>query len=142
MTSSLSGGTPVTNQATTTRTSDISGWKVFAAVALLIAGGFNIANGLIAIDNSDLLVAQAMFGNLEAWGWAFVIWGVLQMLAGGLSFGHSIAWSMLGVGLAVVACMFWFVMIFAAPFAALLGVALNIAIIYGMTVGAEQEGAF
>jgi hypothetical protein len=142
MSSSISGGTPTTRQATTSRTTDVSGWKVFAAVTLLIAGGFNIANGLIAIDDSDLLVAKAMFGNLEAWGWAFVIWGGLQMLAGALSFGHSIAWSMLGVGLAVVACMFWFVMIFAAPFAALLGVILNIAVIYGLTVGAQEDGAF
>lgn len=142
MSSSMSGGTPTTRSVNPARTSDISGWKVFAGVALLIAGGFNIANGLIAIDNSSLYVAQTLFGNLEAWGWAFVIWGALQMLAGGLSFSHSMAWSMLGVGLATVSCMFWFVMIFAAPFAALLGVILNIAIIYGLTVGAQEDGAF
>jgi hypothetical protein len=45
----------------------------------------------------------------------------------------------IGVLLASTATFLWFIMIFAAPWAALLGVTVNLLIIYGLTTGAEPE---
>ena len=42
--------------------------------------------------------------------------------------------------LAAVAACLWFFFVFAAPFGALLGVTINIMVIYGLTVGAVEEG--
>jgi hypothetical protein len=44
-----------------------------------------------------------------------------------------------GITLAVVASVLWFFMIFAAPFAAIVGIALNVIIIYGMSQALNEE---
>ena len=59
-----------------------SGWIGFAGVMLVLVGCFNIINGIAAISNSDYLVNQLLFANLDAWGWFFLLWGILQIFAG------------------------------------------------------------
>ena len=46
-----------------------------------------------------------------------------------------------GVMVAGIATILWFFMIFSAPWAAVIGVLLNILIVYGLTAGADDEWA-
>jgi hypothetical protein len=116
----------------------MSGWTVFAAVMLVVAGIFNLTQGLVALNQSEYLVNQLLFQNLDFWGWALVIWGGLQALAGVLSFGSGSAGPIIGICMSSLAAVLWFFMIFAAPAAAIIGVALNVLIIYGLSVRSDS----
>jgi hypothetical protein len=110
-----------------------TGWLTCASILLVVSGAFNILHGLVALNQSEYLVNQVLFGNLDAWGWTFLVWGVLQAVAGAVAIGGATWARMLGVGLGTFACLLWFVMIFAAPFAALAGIVVNVMVIYGMS---------
>jgi hypothetical protein len=58
------------------------GWLFFAGILLMMVGFFNIINGIAAIDGtSGYLANEVLFSNLEAWGWFFLIWGIIQVFA-------------------------------------------------------------
>src|SRR5215470_6724179 len=59
------------------------GMVLFASILLLVIGCFNLIQGIAAAANSHVFVANAHYvvGNLRAWGWITLIFGVLQLLA-------------------------------------------------------------
>ena len=62
-----------------------SGWSMFAGVWLAVAGLFNAIDGLVALLNKEYFNEAALvYDNLQAWGWAFLIIGVIQGFAGWL----------------------------------------------------------
>src|ERR1700754_4447417 len=56
-----------------------SGLVTFTGVMLLVAGAFNLLDGVVAIVNDDYYVAdELLFGDLTAWGiWWLLIGGVM-----------------------------------------------------------------
>jgi hypothetical protein len=52
---------------------------------LLVLGFFNLIDGIAAVANSHVFIANAhyVFGDLRTWGWITLIIGVLQLLAAG-----------------------------------------------------------
>ncbi len=58
-----------------------STWFDFAAMLLFLVGVFNAIDGIAAIGDSRYLADNHLFANLHAWGWFFLIWGVIQMIA-------------------------------------------------------------
>ena len=59
-------------------------WMIVFAVALLVTVGFfNLIDGIAAIANSHVFIANAHYvvGDLRAWGWVVLILGVLQVIA-------------------------------------------------------------
>src|SRR3954447_14495355 len=59
-----------------------TGWVAFAGTMLILVGCLNVIDGIAAIANSDYLVNQLLFANLDAWGWFFLIWGIIQICTG------------------------------------------------------------
>ena len=116
----------------------LTGWGMFGAVTLIVLGGLNIVNGFTAIHNSQFCTHQIVYHNLTAWGWVFLIWGILQMVAGVLVFAHSTTGYYLGVCLAGTATILWFFMLFAAPIPALVAVIVGLVVIYSLTVGSQD----
>jgi hypothetical protein len=57
-------------------------WLDFACVILVLTAFFNIIDGLSMINDSSYVVPQLLFSNLHAWGWFFLLWGILQAFAG------------------------------------------------------------
>jgi hypothetical protein len=117
----------------------ITGWVWFAGILLILAGGFNLIHGFAAIERKQYFSSHIVYSNLTFWGWVFLIWGALQLFAGIASVAGRMAGNYIGVLLAGTASMLWFLMIFSAPGAAILGVTINILIVYGLTTGAEPE---
>ena len=110
------------------------GLVFFAAIMLLVVGLFNVIDGIAAIANSHLFVANAhyVFGDLRAWGWVVLILGLLQLLAGGgVIVGNQAArWFGIAViGLNLVAQLFF---IPAYPFWALTIIAFDVFALYGL----------
>ena len=38
--------------------------------------------GIVAVVNSDYLVNELLFSNLDAWGWFFIVYGAIQCAVG------------------------------------------------------------
>ena len=116
----------------------LTGWGVFAAATLIVLGAVNVINGFTAIQHSSYYRSDIIYHNYTFWGWMFLIWGALQLVAGVLVFARSTAGYFLGVSLALVAAILWFFMIFAAPMPALAGILLSMAVLFALTRGSEE----
>jgi hypothetical protein len=62
-----------------------AGLVEFAGILIAIFGIFNIIDGIAAIAKSHAFTANAhyIFGNLRAWGWVMLVFGILQLIAVG-----------------------------------------------------------
>ena len=116
-----------------------SGWVWFAALALLIAGGFNLIHGFVALDHKRFVTSHIIYHNLTVWGWVFLIWGALELFAGVLVLQRNLTGYKIGVLRGGAGMVLWFLMAFSAPFAAIVGMIVNGLILYGLTVGAADD---
>jgi hypothetical protein len=117
------------------------GLIVFASVLLLVLACFNLIDGIAAVANSHVFVANAhyVFGDLRAWGWITLILGLLQLLAAaGILAGNQLArWFAVAlVGLNAIAQMFF---IPAYPFWSLTIIAVDVVALYGLCVHGSRE---
>src|SRR5215831_20715482 len=70
------------------------GLIIFASVLLLVAGFWNLIQGITGIARSHVYVANAryVFGDLRSWGWVTLIFAILMLLAGiGVLIGNQLA---------------------------------------------------
>jgi hypothetical protein len=119
-----------------------AGWVTFAAVAALLAGGYNALSGIAAIADDDTLAAVAqevLYGiSLSAWGWFWLIVGALQLLAGVLILQRN-EWGLaLGVGIAGISALITVFVIFIFPLWAIAVLALDGLVIYGLLTSADE----
>ena len=110
------------------------GLVFFAGVMLLMVGFFNLIDGIAAIANSHVFIANAhyVFGDLRGWGWVVLILGVLQLLAGvGVLVDNPVArwFGVVVVGLNAIAQMLF---IPAYPFWSLMIIAVDVVAVYGL----------
>jgi hypothetical protein len=116
----------------------LTGWAIFGGITLCVLGVINAVHGITALQYDEFLTKDIVYDNLTFWGWLFIIWGVLELIAGGLVLARSTLGYYLGVSLALVAAILWFFMIFAAPMPALAGILLSMAVLYALTRGSEE----
>ena len=64
--------------------SSMAGWIAFAAIILMIVGGIDIIQGLVAIfdDNYFPGDASTVIDDLQTAGWILLIWGCVVAFAG------------------------------------------------------------
>jgi hypothetical protein len=119
-----------------------AGWLGFAGIMLVLVGFFNVIDGIAAISNSKYVVNQLLFANLDAWGWFFLIWGVLQIFAGFAVIAGASWGAVVGVVSAffnAIAQLSW---IGANPWWATIAIVLDVLIIYGLLVyGGQRQTA-
>jgi hypothetical protein len=131
-----------TQQSTaSTRAVRITGWVWFAGILLMVGGVFNIIHGFAALERKEYFTSDIVYNNLTFWGWVFLIWGAAQLYAGAASVAGRLSGNYVGVIVAGTAAILWFFMVFTTPWAALIGVMLNILVVYGLTAGAVDEWA-
>jgi len=62
-----------------------AGWILFAAIVLLMVGGMDIFQGLVAVFKDEYVVATReglALIDVTTWGWITLLWGALLILAG------------------------------------------------------------
>ncbi len=60
-----------------------SGLVTFAGIMLILAGSFNILDGIVALADDERFNGDALlFGDLAAWGFWWLFIGLLQIWAG------------------------------------------------------------
>ena len=124
----------------------MAGWIGFAGVMLMIIGGLDFFQGLIALFEDEYYVVTRsgfLVFDLTAWGWIMLIWGVLLLLAG---FGLVAAqgWAR-WFAIVVVALNFIAQLGFLGntqyPLWSLTVIALNIIVLYALTARWSESQA-
>ena len=121
-----------------------SGWAVFSGALLLLVGLFQVITGIVALAGAGYYTVPARNLVIDAgystWGWVHLILGLLLLIAGGgVMLGSTVARG-IGVGLAALSGVVNLAFLNAAPFAATLIIALDVFLIYAITVhGGEPK---
>ena len=116
-----------------------SGWISFAGLMIIIIGGLDFFQGLIAVIRDQYYVvtpSQIVVFNLTTWGWMMMIWGIILLFAGfGLLSGATWArWFAIVVGCINVVAQLGFVGSSQYPLWALTVLALTIVVLYALIV--------
>jgi len=120
-------------------TDRVSGWYVFAAILLGIAGVLNIIWGIGAIGDSKFFVNDAKFvvSNLHTWGWVTLILGVIQLGAAvSLLAGHVFG-RVIGILASALVAIDALMSINVVPFWSLCVFALAVIVIYELAKSRE-----
>jgi hypothetical protein len=118
------------------------GRAMFAAILLVIAGTLNIIYGIAAISDANFFTESGthyVFWDLNAWGWAALIVGVIQ-LTGGFSLAAGNAY---GVVIGIIGATIGAIESLLAiggdhPWWALAIFALCVWVLYGLIVYGEE----
>ena len=118
-----------------------SGWVVFAAVLMVMAGIFGMINGLIALINDEVfVVTEEHIWALDTttWGWIHLILGALVFFAG-LAVTSGVLWARLvGILLVMVHAVTQIAFIEAFPFWTLIVITLDFIVIYALIVHSQE----
>ena len=114
-------------------------WVGFAGLMMVLIGVLNVIQGLIAIIRDDYYVVtpeQIIVFDLTTWGWIMLTWGIIVALAGyGLATGARWArWFTIVVASLNVILQLSFVGSGQYPLWALTVLALNVLVLYALTV--------
>jgi hypothetical protein len=114
------------------------GWVVFAATMLVMLGTFHAIQGLVALfqDSYYLVGAEGLVVSLDftTWGWTHLILGVLAVVTG-IALLSGATWARaLAVVVAFLSAIANVGFLAAYPVWSTLMIALNVVIIYAITV--------
>ncbi|MEV5570894.1 hypothetical protein AB0L06_12660 [Spirillospora sp. NPDC052269] len=112
-----------------------SGWLGFAGVLATLLGFFNVIDGLVALFNHHYFVTNSghlLLFNYTAWGWIWLIIGIIQIAVGiGILAGQTWARAA-GVFLAALVMIGQFAFLAAYPVWSVINIVLAILVIYGL----------
>jgi hypothetical protein len=118
------------------------GGMIFAAVALLVSGVFQILMGVVALANQKFYLTTTNYTfaiNVHRWGWLHVIGGAIIALTG-LALFSGAPWARaLGITIAALAVIGNFFFIPYYPIWTLLVIALDVFVIWALAT-ARTEG--
>lgn len=119
----------------------MSGWLAFGGWMLLLAGVFNVMAGLTALFRPDYYLVAAgelLVFDFGAWGWIWLVFGVLQVVAGAGCLAGQMWARIIGVGLAGLAAIAHLAFLAAFPFWELVSIGLSVLVIYALVVPAKS----
>jgi hypothetical protein len=119
-----------------------SGWLIFSAMALIMAGSFQAIMGLVALFQSEYYIVGrsglVIDVDFTAWGWTHLLVGVLAIAAAfGVLAGQTWA-QVTAIGLALVSAVVQLAFLAAFPLWALMIIALDILVVYAITVHGDE----
>ncbi|NOR90558.1 MAG: hypothetical protein GQ524_09920, partial [Anaerolineales bacterium] len=113
------------------------GWTAFAGIMMLMAGGWWIISGLVALFNSEFYVVTLNYifqFDVTTWGWVHLIIGFLVLLAGFGLFSGQVWARTVGVIIAVFMGLASFAWLPYYPGWATLYIVVSMAVIWALTV--------
>jgi hypothetical protein len=118
-----------------------SGWVTFAAIVAGVVGVYNVLSGIAAIaeDDDTERVAEVLYGiDITAWGWFWLILGIVQLVVAWLIYTRHPLGQMLGLIWAFINASLSVFLIFAEPLWALGMLGINLLVIYALIVNTEE----
>jgi hypothetical protein len=128
--------------AVSTNVARRSGWVTFAGVAGLLAGAYNGLSGIAALSDDDTVASQAkdvLYGiDLTAWGWFWLLVGLLQIVAGVLILQRH-RWGLwLGVCFAGLSAMMTVIVMFVFPLWALAVLSIDLLVLFALLTQSDE----
>jgi hypothetical protein len=119
------------------------GWGAFAAIMLIIAGGFDVLYGFIALAMPDSAYLTTGGGALflfdvQGWGWWHVISGALLVLVGAALFSGATWARVVAVILVILNAVGQLFLLPVQPWWSLIVLTLDILVIYALTVHGRE----
>ena len=121
----------------------LSGWVTFAGAMAAIVGIWNALSGIAAIaeDDQTEALAEVMYGvDITAWGWFWLVIGILQVIAAGLILVRNPIGQILGVIWATISASLAVFAIFVAPLWALGVLAIDVVVIWALIAYSDEFG--
>ena len=121
----------------TQRSSWAVGYEAFAAIMLMVIGVFHVVAGIVAIAKDEFyVVGQEWVFNFDVttWGWIHLIAGVIVFLAGIGIFSGNVLARTVGVIVAAISAIANFMWLPYYPVWSIVIIALDVAIIWALTV--------
>ena len=119
-----------------------SGWITFAGVMALLAGAYNALSGIAALVDDDTLHSQArevLYGiDLTAWGWFWLIIGLVQIVTGVLILQRNTWGLWLGVAFAGLSAMLTVIVMFVFPLWALAVLTIDFLVLFGLLTQSDE----
>lgn len=113
-----------------------SGWLSFAGIILLVVGVFNLIDGVVALSRHDYYLAtthEILVFNFTAWGWIWLILGIVQLVVG-IGVLMERMWArIIGVVLAVLAAIGHILFLRAFPVWSVIVIAMCVLLVYALT---------
>ena len=118
-----------------------TGWIYFAGMLMMLVGSFQAIAGFVALFKEDVYIVTAsnlVLFDYSQWGWIHLFWGILLFFSSfSLMAGHG--WGkFLGVFLAAVSALANFAFLPAYPVWSMLIIAIDVVIIYAITVHGRE----
>jgi hypothetical protein len=119
-----------------------SGWITFAGVAALLAGAYNALSGIAALSDDDTLTAQAqevLYGiDLTAWGWFWLLVGLVQLLTGLLILQRNMWGLWLGLAIACASGLMTVFVMFVFPLWAIAVLTIDFLVIFALLTDSDE----
>jgi hypothetical protein len=125
-----------------------SGWRSFAGILIMVAGFFNIIDGLVAVINANRIAGVAnghatlpVTDNVKNWGWLVLIVGIVMVLAAFGIFSGATWARVVGVAVAGLNMLVQFTYLAHFPFWSFTMILLDVLVIYALVVyGGTETG--
>ena len=120
------------------------GFTYFAAIMMMLSGGFEILQGLSAIIKKNLYVVNKDYIykiNVNGWGWIHLILGVIVLLAGIALLGGALWARIVGIAMAALIAIANFLWLPYYPVWAIVLIALNVVVIWALTAHGRDVAA-
>ncbi len=120
------------------------GFTYFAAIMMMLSGGFEILQGLSAIIKKNLYVVNKDYIykiNVNGWGWIHLILGVIVLLAGIALLGGALWARIVGIAMAVLIAIANFLWLPYYPVWAIVLIALNVVVIWALAAHGRDIAA-
>lgn len=118
------------------------GWILFAGVVMIVMGAFHAIQGLVALFKQEYFIVGEngliVANDFDTWGWVHLIAGIVVVLAGFALLGGQMWARVVAVILAVVSAMLNIAFLGAYPLWSLIMIALDVIIIYAITVHGRE----
>jgi hypothetical protein len=124
----------------------VSGWAWFTGGLMGLVGLFQVMSGIVALAGSGYYTVPSrdliFDAGYSTWGWVHLVLGVAALVVGGgIAFGNTVA-RVAGIALLGLSALVNLLFLPAAPFASTLIIALDVFLIYAITVhGGESRQA-
>ena len=117
------------------------GWVFFASLMMMLVGGFQAINGLVALFKDDFyLVSEKalLVFNYTTWGWVHLLMGIV-IFAAGVALMNGATWArIVGVFLAGLSLFANMAFLAAYPLWSILMIVIDILVIYALTVHGSE----
>ena len=120
------------------------GFTYFAAILMMLSGGFEILQGLSAIIKKNLYVVNKDYIykiNVNGWGWIHLILGVIVLLAGIALLGGASWARIVGIAMAALIAIANFLWLPYYPVWAIVLIALNVVVIWALAAHGRDIAA-